>query len=181
MNEKSNTFLEDWLKHAYVMENKLITVLTKHADDATNFPEVQDRIKQHLQETKGHAERVKECLETLNVAVPEFQADIKQLGANLSTLFNGESEEYKLIKNSIMDYSAENMEIAVYNTLLTISEQTNNSTVSEVCTSILAEEHSMAKWLDDNLGDLVVQLYDEQNATEETGDSGEITPPEDKV
>ena len=80
-----------------------------------------------------------------------------------------------------MDYSAEHMEIAIYNTLLTIAEQSNNRQVADICTNILAEEHSMAEWLDDNLADLVLQLYDEQNATDEVGESGEITPPEDKM
>ena len=72
--------MEEWLKHAYVMENKLITVLTQHIEDASNFPEIQDKIKQHLQETKGHSESIKKCLDNLKIEVPEFQADLGNLG-----------------------------------------------------------------------------------------------------
>lgn len=176
-----NKLLVDWLKHAYKMENKLVAVLNKQAEDAENFPEIKEKVKQHLEESKGHAEVVKQCLEGLGAEAPEFQADVAQVGTSLAAMFDGEAEEYKVIKNAIMGFSSENMEIAVYTTIINIAEQAGEDNIVKVCTNILEQEHEMATWLEDNLADLVVQIYDEQMETEElNGIDGEMDDePED--
>lgn len=179
-NKVQDSFLAEWLKYAYIMENKIVSVLTKHAEDAKNFPEVQERIQQHMEETQNHVEMIKGCLEEMNSDLPEAKADLSQAFANIMEMFGTKTEQHELIKNSILEYSTENMEIAVYNTIITIAQQSNNERVTEVCTNIITEEQEMAEWIEDNMPDLVVEMYDEQMQTDEVGDSGEITPPEDQ-
>jgi ferritin-like metal-binding protein YciE len=53
----------------------------------------------------------------------------------------------ELMKNALMDYAAEHLEIASYRALIAAAEELGHRDIAVICRSILAEEEAMAEWL----------------------------------
>ena len=54
-----------WLNDAHGMENALVEILEHQIKDAKDYPQVQAKLEQHLEQTRRHAQMVKDCVEKL--------------------------------------------------------------------------------------------------------------------
>jgi hypothetical protein len=52
-----------WLNDAYALERSLEQVLEHRVKDAQDHPNMQARVRQHLEETRRQAERLQACIE----------------------------------------------------------------------------------------------------------------------
>ena len=138
--------LLDWLKNAYAMENAQVTVLEKHAKDAEDYTEVHDKIAEHAEQTKQHAETVRRCVQELGDDVSKVKSTMGQAGATFQNL-GGSMSEDKLVKDTIADFAAENLEIASYNSIITAANELGEQRVVQACQKILEQEKAMANWL----------------------------------
>jgi ferritin-like metal-binding protein YciE len=139
-----------WLNSAHSMEISLAKVLENHAKDAKEFPEIQQRIQQHLGETQRHAKRVEECLNILG----EKPSTTKSIFGNITGMVQSVSTGMfrdELVKNFLSDYAAENFEIACYRSLATGAETLGQRAIGVICEEILMEEEAMAQWLEDRI------------------------------
>src|SRR5206468_2373603 len=97
-NRDPRETLIGWLNDAYAMEKGLVQVLENHADDVKDRPEMYRKIAQHLEQTKMHAERVRECVERLGGSV----STVKTAMGAVSGFFQGRStgaSPDELVKN----------------------------------------------------------------------------------
>lgn len=156
-NRDPRETLIGWLNDAYAMEKGLVQVLENHADDVKDRPEMYRKIAQHLEQTKMHAERVRECVERLGGSV----STVKTAMGAVSGFFQGRSTGVspdELVKNALSDYAAEHFEIASYKALIAAARLLGENQVVQVCETILRDEEDMAKWLEQGLPN-VVQDY----------------------
>ncbi len=144
-----------WLNDAYAMEQGLVQVLENHANDVKNHnPEAYTRISRHLEETRMHAERVRECVERMGGSV----STVKTAMGAVSGFFQGRSTGAapdELVKNALSDYAAEHFEIACYQALIQGAQALGETEVARVCEMILRDEQEMAQWLQQQLPMLV--------------------------
>jgi ferritin-like metal-binding protein YciE len=68
----------------------------------------------------------------------------------------------ELVKNGLMDFAAENFEIACYKALLIAAEAYGDDHIAMVCQEILEDEMEMARWLDQNLPMVVLDTFQER-------------------
>lgn len=144
-----------WLHDAYAMETALIPILENHAEDATRYPDVQARDREHALQTRQQAERLKECLERLGEKPSTVKTTLGSLFGRLQAPVTGMFSD-EVIKNFLMDYATENFEIACYEALIAASEQVGEPEVARVCREILQEEQAMADWIRQRLPSIVV-------------------------
>jgi ferritin-like metal-binding protein YciE len=57
----------------------------------------------------------------------------------------------EMVKNALMDFGAENFEIACYRALVTAAEQIDDSETARICQQIMRDEMDMARFLEQNL------------------------------
>lgn len=155
MNE--NELLISWLNDAYGMENSLIETLEEHEKAAAQYPKIQAKIQEHLNLTKGHAEKIQALIGQLNGDV----SALKKIGAIVMGNIQGIAGRVfddAIVKNSIAEFAAENFEIASYSAIIALAESFGENNVADVCQGILADEQEMADWLDTNLPDLVLEF-----------------------
>jgi ferritin-like metal-binding protein YciE len=153
MQQQKDT-LVGWLNDAYALERNLENVLENHAKDAKDFPQVASGIRQHLEETRRHAELVKGLVERLGGST----SAVKTAMGKVSGLFAGMSTGVfpdELVKNALSDYAAEHFEIASYRGLIVAARALGENDVVRVCEQILRDEENMARWLEQNLPVLV--------------------------
>lgn len=149
-----------WLNDAYSMEKALIPILENHADDAKGHPELEQRIRQHIDETRRHASLVESCVKRYG----EETSTMKNIaGRMFGSMQSVATEMYddELVKNALLDYATENFEIACYQALLVAANEIGDRETAEVCEQIIRDEESMAMFLSQNLAAVVRETLHE--------------------
>lgn len=162
-----------WLNDAYAMENALIPILENHASDAQNDMSAQARIRQHANETRRHAERVKECVERLGSSTSATKTGFATLSGYVQSVTTGMFSD-ELVKNALMDYAAEHFEIACYRALSAAAEQLGQPEIAVICNEIMQEEQAMADWLAQSLPTTVQQAVAQTAPRHRTAGGGTV-------
>jgi len=97
-----------WLNNAYSMESGLVQTLQSHAKDAQDFPQVQARIQQHVEETRRHAELVGACIERLGGTPSTVKSGMASMVGKVQGVSLRPAQD-KVVKNALADFSAEHL------------------------------------------------------------------------
>lgn len=154
MNEEQKKTYLGWLRNAHAMELGLCTMLEKQASETADHPEIQTRIKQHLEETKRHAEIVEECLKRHDADTSGGKDILMQLSSAVNSALHSLPDD-ALIKNLMSSYAAEHFEISSYTVLLSAAEEFEDEATADALDKILDEEMDMANWLMQQMPDVV--------------------------
>lgn len=166
-NHDPRETLIGWLNDAYAMEKGLVQVLENHANDVKDRPEMYRKIAEHLEKTKMHAERVRDCVERLGGSTSTVKTTLGAVSGFFQGRSTGASPD-ELVKNALADYAAEHLEIASYRALIVAARALGEQDVVRICENILRDEEDMARWLEQSLP-TVVQEYLGQHATADAG------------
>lgn len=158
MAKDQKDMLIAWLNDAYAMENALVKTLDNHANDAKDHPQIQAKIQEHLDQTRGHADLVKSCINRLGGSTSALKSGMATVTGMMQNLPSGGAED-ELVKNAISDYAAENFEIASYNALIVAAQDYGDMETVQVCQRILRDEQDMAQWLNQNLPVVVLEIF----------------------
>lgn len=148
--------LISWLNDAHGMENALIEILEHQIKDAKDYPQVQTKLQQHLEQTRRHAQLVQDCVQNLGGKTSTLKTGMAKLFGQMQAVSTGPAKD-ELVKNTLADYAAENFEVASYTALVTAAQALGDSQTATVCQQILQEDQAMADWLEQNLPTLVQQ------------------------
>ncbi|WP_419694663.1 ferritin-like domain-containing protein [Mesorhizobium muleiense] len=143
-------WLVQWLKDAHAMEEQAETMLNGQLNRLESYPELRERIRLHLDETKGHAARLGTCLERLGEdtsALKDAGGKLLAMAQSLSGVFAGD----EVMKGSLASYTFEHMEIASYTILIATAESLGETEIARTCEENLREEEAMAEWLQNKL------------------------------
>jgi ferritin-like metal-binding protein YciE len=147
MNKDQIETLVTWLKDAYAMEQGIVEILERQIGQMDDMPEAQEKMRDHLELTKAHAEQVQECVERLGEDVSRVKSGIANvLGAiqGMSTVMAKD----KILKNAMANYAIEYFEIAAYLANAEAARMLGYDDIAEVCETIMEEEQEMADWLE---------------------------------
>lgn len=139
-------WLVQWLRDAHAMEEQAKTMLNGLIGRLENYPELAQRIRSHLEETKIQAERLELCLEQLGGDA----STLKDTGGKLMAIaqsFSGFFAGDEVLKGSLASFAFENMEIASYTILIAAARRLNEEDIVQACEQSLQEEIAMADWL----------------------------------
>jgi len=140
----------DWIRDAHAMEEQAESMLTKMADRLEHYPLLQQRIVQHIEETKNQQRLVLSVLERLNETNSAFKdvaAKVSAFGQAIGGMFVSD----EVIKGGMAGYVFEHMEIAAYSALIAAAEYVGDLEGATVFRQIKAQEEEMAAWLQENL------------------------------
>src|SRR2546421_295159 len=78
-----------WLNDAHGMENALIEVLEHQIKDAKDYPQVQVKLEQHLEQTRRHARLVKDCVENLGGSTSALKTGMAKFFGQMQAVSTG--------------------------------------------------------------------------------------------
>jgi len=130
------------------MEVAITEILENHANDARDFPEIEQRLREHLAQTRGHAEKVRSCVESLGGSISTTKVILNDLLGRLKAVSTGMYSD-ELVKNALSEYMTEQFEIACYHSLIAAAEELGEARVAAVCKEIQDEERCMAGFVYD--------------------------------
>ncbi len=146
--------LISWLNDAYAMENALLPILDNHAADAKDHPEIQARITTHRDQTKRHADLVRQCVEQLGSTTSATKTGLGTLFGYFQSVSTGMFSD-EPVKNVLTDYATEHFEIACYRAIAAAAQELGEQRVAMICEEILRDEEAMADWLGTQLPPIV--------------------------
>jgi ferritin-like metal-binding protein YciE len=157
--------LAQWLRDAHAMEEQAETMLSGQIERLENYPELRDRMRVHLEETRQQAERLEQCLDRMgegSSTLKDAGGKLIAIGQSISGIFAGD----EVMKGSLASYTFEHMEIASYKMLIAAAGEVGDADVQRVCEENLREEVAMADWLENKLGTVTTEFLrrDERDA-----------------
>jgi ferritin-like metal-binding protein YciE len=142
--------LISWLKDAHGLENSVIQTLERHIDEAKDYPQVQSRMRQHLEESRNHANLVVGCLERYGESPSGMKETVGKITGFMQGVTPGAAPD-SLVKNTLADYATEYFEMACYRSLVAAARYLDDNQTAQVCEQIMADELRMANWLEQQI------------------------------
>ena len=155
--------LIEWLRDAHAAEEQSETMLSGLSRRIENYPELKDRIDQHIRETQRHGELIRSCIERRGgstSAIKDAGAAFMGFGQSLSGLF----VEDEVMKGVLASSAFEAMEATSYRILISTAEQVGDSDTAQICKDILREEEAMADWLNQHAPKLAEQYLSREES-----------------
>lgn len=120
-----------------------------------NYPQVEARLRQHLDEKNGQLARLEQILD----AMGESPSAIKDLAmatmGNVTAMMTAATSD-EIHKNSLTMFGLANFNAASYESLLVLGSAAGHVDAVKALQQCLSEERAMAAWLASNLRGLVV-------------------------
>ena len=123
--------LNDWLRDAHAMEQQAEKMLEATSSRLENYPELRERMQQHLEETREQARLLKTCIERRGAGsstMKDMAAKVTGMGQGLSGLFVSD----EVVKGTLASYTFEHMEIASYKSLIAAAEAVGDSETAAI-------------------------------------------------
>lgn len=154
LHDKLITYLQD----ACAMERHIVQVLEGQVKDTADYPQIQSRVQQHLDETRMHEQRMEQRL----TAYGEKRSAVKTLGTSLMGSLTGAAGGGRtddLSKAARDDYATEHLEIAAYELLIATAQLCGDHETITAAKANLRDEVAMARWLEQHLPDTVIYSF----------------------
>ena len=159
------TELMSWLRDAHAMEMQAIQILQNQARRIENYPDLRNRILEHLEETRAQAEMLERCIERHGTTSSPLKDSAAAFLGNLQGL-SGAFFGDEVVKGAIASYTFEHLEIAAYRSLIGAAEELGDAETARVCSEILRQEEAMAGWLERHLAEVTRQYLRRQRTGE---------------
>lgn len=175
-NDINSKFVE-FVNEAYAAENSAVDRINSRIEE-TPFPELQQRLKEHLQETISQQNRLSQIIFKLGGEPTDSKAHLPELKPPMTTMLkksiedtvksitdnkkeNPLPEELELLRIK-QDIGIEGYEIITYKTLIEMAQRTPGIDLDlflPLLKQNLDEEINMQKWCMDNLPLVVDNLF----------------------
>lgn len=122
MPDQARRLLLAGLRDAHAMEAQAEELMERQSERTEALPEVQARIRSHLEETRQQKLRLERCLDQLGDSPSTVKDTAMSLFGNMTAMMNAASDD-ELLKNALANNAFEHFEIASYKALLTLCEE----------------------------------------------------------
>ncbi len=137
--------LVDWLRDAYAMEQQALTMMQGMLARLEHYPALEARLRAHVDETQGQAERIRECLHQLGTDTSALKTTVSSFVGTLQAL-SGIPASDEVIKGLVFSHGFEQWEAGNYRVLAATADRAGEPQIRSVLEGILREEEAMAAW-----------------------------------
>lgn len=143
--------------------------MNRQIERLTSYPEMEARLRQHLEETKGQQQRLADILASHGTDSSSIKDTIQALMGNMAALGHSAAGD-EILKNTFANYAFESFEIAAYKSLIIMAEAVGDQAALNALNQSLREELAMQEWLEAQIEPTTNKYI----ALEQTEGSGKI-------
>ena len=165
-NETAQAIYITGLRNQHAVENQAVELLERQIGRLENYPEMSARMRQHVTESQEQARRLEELLAQYGTSESGLKDTFMSFMGNMAALAHTPASD-EVIKNTLANFAFEHYEIASYKSLLTLADVTGHTAAQSALKQSLAEEESMAGWINDHL-DATTRRFVERSVAGET-------------
>jgi ferritin-like metal-binding protein YciE len=156
------------LQNAHALEAQAIQLCQRQVERLENYPEMRERLSQHLEESRRQQARIGEILDTLGTS-PSMLKDIgTSIMGNMAAVGHAVMQD-EVLKNSFANYAFEHFEIASYRALMEMAAAAGDASAPQLLQQSLDEEIAMARWIEQNLSPTVQRYMQLETAGAKSG------------
>jgi ferritin-like metal-binding protein YciE len=167
-SDKAQSIYLTGLRNQHAVEHQAIQLLERQLDRLQNYPEMADRMRLHLGESRIQAQRLEELLQGLGTAESSFKDTMASIMGNMAALAHTPAPD-EVIKNTFANFAFEHYEIASYKSLLTLADITGHGAAMAALKQSLSEEEAMAAWINDHLAETTKLFVQRSEAGQTAG------------
>lgn len=142
------------LRDAHAMENQAEELMERQTERSGDYPEVQARIRRHLDETRRQIVRLEDCLKSLEGGPSGVKDTVMSFTGNLAAAGHAMAKD-EILKNALANNAFEHYEIAAYKSLIALSRR-EAMDITPLLEESLKEEEEMAAWVDSHIDDITL-------------------------
>ncbi|HEY8564873.1 MAG TPA: ferritin-like domain-containing protein [Beijerinckiaceae bacterium] len=143
-NETVQTIYITALRNTHALEKQAEQMLERQIERYEHYPEMQQVLRQHHQETLRQIEQLETILHSHGEDRSLFKDAVTQTVGNLGALIHSLADD-EILKNLYTNHALENHEVAAYTSLITITETAGHTQHLPVLRQILQEEQNAAR------------------------------------
>jgi ferritin-like metal-binding protein YciE len=151
------------LRNAHSMETQARELMERQSERLTDYPEVQAKVRSHLEETKNQLSRLEQCLGACGETTSSLKDTAQSVMGNLMAASHTLADD-EILKNTFANNAFENFEIAAYKSLLALCGPAGAESAPALLEQSLREEEAMAEWIESNVEKVTLQYLDKQAA-----------------
>jgi ferritin-like metal-binding protein YciE len=144
------------------MERQAQEMLERQIESLENYPDLKNKLREHLGETKEQLKRLEKCLTDLDSSPSTVKDMALAFGANVVALANSAAPD-AVLKCTFANAGLEAYEIAAYKSLLVMAEKAG-ARMKTVLQESLREEERMAAWVDKHVQDVTGKFVRDEEA-----------------
>ena len=167
-NNKAMDLFITGLRNQHAVETQAVQLLSRQVERLENYPEMEARMRQHIDESKIQAQRIEELLQSMGSSHSSLKDAGMGLVGNMAALAHTVAPD-EVLKNTFANYAFEHFEIASYKSLLPLTDASGQSNATTALTQSLREEEDMAQWIDSHLADTTMRFVQRSAAGEKAG------------
>jgi len=138
------------LQNAHALESGAVEIMKRQVERLENYPELETRLRAHLEESRVQAERIEQILERHGSGTSTMKDMGQAFMGNMATMGHAIMQD-EVLKNTMANYAFEHFEIAAYRSLIALGEAAGDHDGISLLRQSLAEEEAMASFIDDNI------------------------------
>ena len=167
-NDTVQSIFVTGVKNAHALEKEARQIMERQIERVANYPEMERMLRQHLEETNRHEERIDQILNELGEDRSLLKDWATQLMGNMAAVAHVPMAD-EILKNTFANNAFENFEVAAYKSLITMAEAAGQSRFVPTLRQNLEEDQRMAQWIADNV-ETITRKYLEREARGEKAD-----------
>lgn len=140
------------LRNQHAVENQAIELLERQVGRLENYPEMADRMRRHIEESREQARRIEELLSHFDTSHSSMKDTMMSLVGNMAAIGHAAAQD-EVVKNTFANFAFEHFEIASYTSLLTLADMANHTVARSALETSLREEKDMAVWIANHIED----------------------------
>src|SRR4051812_20465883 len=138
------------LRNAHAMEIQARELMERQSERLTDYPEVKQKVTEHLRETTEQLKRLESCLEACGESTSSLKDTALSVAANVTAIAHSMAGD-EILKNTFANNAFEHFEIASYKSLLALAGPAGAESSKPALETSLREEEQMAAWIDANV------------------------------
>ncbi|GJE56933.1 ferritin-like domain-containing protein [Methylobacterium thuringiense] len=132
------------LKNTHAIEMQALQIMERQIERLKNYPEMEQALRRHVDETHGQRDRLEEALQSLGDSPSTIKEGFLGFVGNMMALGHTPAQD-EILKNTYANHAFENFEIAAYESLLVIADAAGQSGHTTGFQQSLKEEQGMAQ------------------------------------
>ena len=145
------------LRNAHAMEHQARELMERQIERSTDYPQVLERLRQHLAETRTHIQRLNEVFDGLGESHSEIKDAVMSFMGNMAAMGHAVAPD-EIVKNQLANNAFENYEVAAYKSLLALAEAAGiNGVAVQRLKQNLEEDEAMASWVQQHVAPVTME------------------------
>jgi ferritin-like metal-binding protein YciE len=141
------------LRNAHALEKEATQLIERQLERLDDYPEVRQRLRQHLEETHAQHKRLDEILDRLGEERSTLKDVAMSFMGNMAAMAHVPADD-EILKNTFANLAFENYEVAAYRSLITLAEAVGDQQAVPLLRQTLEEERNMAAWIDEHVPEI---------------------------